>query len=146
MVLQVGRVCAAVARGVRLRAQGVAAAAAGAGDTRSMRLIIEGWRSHPHSYGVVAQFLALELAGRDGVDVLFRDLPFVYPSVKPGLGDPAMERRLRDIPTAAPDETADATIRLLAPVPLRPATGGRTLVFCTAEFGIVHSEMLNGSL
>lgn len=111
-----------------------------------MRLIVEGWRFHPHSYGVVAQFLALELARRDGVEVYFRDLPFVYPSVKPGLGDPEMERRLREIPTAAPDQTADATIRVLAPAPLRPAQAGRTLVFCTAEFGIVHAEMLNGSL
>jgi len=68
-----------------------------------MRVIFEGWRHYPHSYGVVDQFLALELFARDGIQVFHRDIPFVFPKVRPGLGDPEMERRLAKIPTAKPD-------------------------------------------
>jgi predicted O-linked N-acetylglucosamine transferase (SPINDLY family)/glycosyltransferase involved in cell wall biosynthesis len=111
-----------------------------------MRVIFEGWRHYPHSYGVVDQFLALELFAQEGIEVFHRDIPFVFPKVRPGLGDPEMERRLAKFPTARPDQQADATVRIIAPAPLRPAAGGRTLVFCTAEFGILQPAMIEGSL
>lgn len=111
-----------------------------------MRVIFEGWRHYPHSYGVVDQFLALELFARPGVEVFHRDIPFVFPKVKPGLGDPEMERRLGEIPTAKADQAADATVRIIAPAPLRPAPSGRTLVFCTAEFGTLQPAMIEGTL
>ena len=111
-----------------------------------MRVIFEGWRHYPHSYGVVDQFLALELFGRVGIEVFHRDIPFVFPKVRTGLGDPEVERRLAKIPTARPDQQADATVRIIAPAPLHPAASGRTLVFCTAEFGILQPAMIEGSL
>jgi hypothetical protein len=55
---------------------------------------------------VVDQFLALELFGRAGVEVFHRDIPFVFPKVRPVLGDPEVERRLAKIPTAKPDQQA----------------------------------------
>jgi len=111
-----------------------------------MKLIFEGWRRFPHSYGVVDQFLCLELFQRPGIELFHRDIPFVFPQVTPGLGDVDFERRLEQIPAAGPSETADATIRFVAPAPIHPAKTGQTLVFCTAEFGIVQPAMVEGSI
>jgi predicted O-linked N-acetylglucosamine transferase (SPINDLY family) len=110
-----------------------------------MRVVLEGWRFLPHSYGVVDQFLCLELMGRAGVELFHRDVPYMLPTLasKPGqLGDQEMARRLAQIPTAPPDLTGDATVRLHVPLNLEPASAGRTLVFGTAEFGVIDPRVL----
>ena len=113
-----------------------------------MRLIIEGWRFLPHSYGVVDQFLCRELSNRGGIELFHRDIPYVDARVKANpaaLGDEEAARRLMEIPAPPQGMDADATIRLFVPLDLSAAPSGRTLVFATAEFGFLDLRQIGKS-
>jgi predicted O-linked N-acetylglucosamine transferase (SPINDLY family)/glycosyltransferase involved in cell wall biosynthesis len=113
-----------------------------------MRLIIEGWRFLPHSYGVIAQFLGLELCRRGEVELFHRDIPFFDPSVRAAadsLGDESVASRLAHLRAAQPDQNADATLRVFVPLNFEPAASKRTLVFATAEFGALDPAQIGKS-
>ncbi len=113
-----------------------------------MRVIIEGWRFLPHSYGVVDRALCLELLQRPGVQVLHRDVPYVHSVIRnepATLGDPQLAARMAQVPPADAAQEADATLRLFAPLNLEPAPRGRTLVFTTAEFGMHDPQQIGRS-
>lgn len=113
-----------------------------------MRLIIEGWRFLPHSYGVVDQFLCRQLLGRAGIELFHRDIPYVDPKIKANpasLGDEEAARPLMEIPAAREGMDADATVRLFVPLDLSAARSRRTLVFATAEFGFLDLRQIGKS-
>src|SRR6185437_6445205 len=112
-----------------------------------MRLIIEGWRFVPDSYGIGDQFLCMELLRRPNVQLFHRDIPFVNPKVASdpsALGDERLASQLAKIPAARPDQPADATLRLFVPLNFAPAPSGRTLVFGTAEFAVLDENQIAG--
>src|SRR4051812_183850 len=82
-------------------------------------VVVEGWRLVPHSYAVVGQALALELARRGDVRVFFRDVPLAFPAWKPepGLLPAEDEARLRAIPAppGGAGEGVDAVLRVSWP-------------------------------
>jgi len=113
-----------------------------------MRIIIEGWRSLPHSYGVIDQFLSLELWGRGDVELFHRYVPFFDASVRTGadtLGDEGFAARLARVPTARVEQEADTTVRIFVPLDLTPAASKRTLVFATSEFAIFDANQIGRS-
>jgi hypothetical protein len=107
----------------------------------AMRLFVEGWRFLPHSYAMVNQFQLLELRRHADVELYHRDMPYYaahWPVVN-GLFDPEREAALRSLPTPPADELPDATLRLYVPFNFLPAPAGRTLVWCTTEWGTADS-------
>lgn len=105
------------------------------------RIVVEGWRFLPHSFGIVNQYQCLELLNRPGVELYHRDMPYFSRSWRPakGLLTEAQEARLRAIPAPPAGLTPDAVLRMTVPYRLRadPAAA-RTFVWGTAEFGCVQ--------
>lgn len=102
-------------------------------------LVVEGWRFIPHSYALVNQHQLAALAGRTGLDLFHRDLPYYNPvwTPRPGTMPAESERRVRAIPPPPPDLVPDALLRIAVPYDFREARAGRTFIFGTAEFGAV---------
>lgn len=109
-------------------------------------LVVESWRSVPHSYAIVNQHHCLELLRRPGLRLLHRDLPFHRPwQPVAGLFAAEEEEALRAIPAPGPgDEPPDAVLRLAFPYDLTPTAAARTLVFGTAEFNVLAGGSLAG--
>jgi glycosyltransferase involved in cell wall biosynthesis len=104
-------------------------------ERHTKSLIVEGWRFVPHSYAVVNQWQLLALLRRDDIAVRVVDAPLFAPHWLPteGLFDAAAEQALRAIPTAAPEEAADVTLRMSFPLDLAPSRSRLTAVFGTCE-------------
>ena len=65
-----------------------------------MRLLVEGWRNLPHSYGLVNCYQILELLKRDEVTLFFRDAPYFSKRWRPmsGIFQPKDEEILNSLP------------------------------------------------
>jgi glycosyltransferase involved in cell wall biosynthesis len=110
------------------------------GQGRDRTLLVEGWRSIPHSYALVNQYQLLELLRqRDAVRVLHRDLPFHDADwrAQRGILDEADERLIAAIPSPAAGEPADASYRIGFPYDFCRPAAPRSLVFATSEYGFV---------
>jgi glycosyltransferase involved in cell wall biosynthesis len=97
-------------------------------------LLIEGWRTSPHSYALVNQRQLLHLLDDPRFSIRHRDLPFYqahWAHVDSGL--PASDQaRLASIPTASEGPWADLTYRIGYPFRVHPGQG-RVFVFATRE-------------
>jgi len=107
-------------------------------------VIVQGWRSIPHSYATVNQFQCLELLKRGDVTLYHRDMPFGEKMIPAGRGlfDPAREEKLRAIPAPPADLAADVTLRMVTPYRFEPSGSRRTFVFGTVETGYAHTAVL----
>jgi glycosyltransferase involved in cell wall biosynthesis len=109
---------------------------------------IEGWRLLPHSYSLWAQYLALELLDRPGLEVFFRDadMPDARWAPTRGVLPAAQEDRVLAIPAPPPGSTPDLLARIVFPYDYSPSEARRTLVFGTAEYGIVPNNFVKGGV
>jgi len=108
------------------------------------QLIIEGWRSIPHSYAVVNQWQLIAMAKRDDVAARMVDIPFHRRSWKeqPGLFDPEAQAILDRVERAHPDDAADVTLRIFFPYDFEPSGSRVTAVFGTCEAqGILRRQL-----
>jgi glycosyltransferase involved in cell wall biosynthesis len=99
-------------------------------------LLIEGWRTSPHSYAMVNQHQLLHLLDDQRFSIRHRDIPFYQPHWA-GIdsGFPSEEKaRLASIPGAPDGPWADLTYRISYPIRVDPGQG-RVFVFTTREFG-----------
>jgi glycosyltransferase involved in cell wall biosynthesis len=112
------------------------------------QLIAEGWRFIPHSYAAVYQWQLLQMLDRPALRILHRDLPYCDPQWRqvPGLFDATAEQRLKQIPLAGSQDTADAVFRVGFPINLAALSGVRTFVYGTAEFAVVPPEHIAGGM
>lgn len=110
-----------------------------------MRLLVEGWRSLPHSYAVVNQFQCLELLKHPAITLFHRDLPYFASHWQPiaGLLSPEQEQALAQIPAPSPEQPIDALLRMGYPHDFSPS-GVPTCVFGTTELGIVKRAAIAG--
>lgn len=110
------------------------------------QLIIESWRSLPHSFAVINQFQCLELLRRNNIQLFHHDAPYFADYWKPtsGLFSPEEEGILRIIPPPVPDQKADVTLRLYFPFNLSPSSSRLTAVFGVNEFKIVTDDQFSG--
>ena len=109
-------------------------------------ILVEGWRFVPHSYAIVNQWQCLQLVNRNKFKLFMHDLPFAQRRWKPvrGLFDATSEAAIAALGELPAGEQPDATLRLVVPVPMRPAPHGRTFVLGTADFGWLPRAMLEG--
>lgn len=101
------------------------------------RVLVEGWRFIHHSYALVAQSHCLCLLRRDGIELRFRDLPFLAEAwtQKPGIFTPAQEQALLALCAPEPSFAPDATFTLHAESPdFSAPSHGRRFTFGTAEY------------
>ena len=112
-------------------------------ETEKM-LVVEGWRFLPHSYAVVNQFQLLALLAIAGLRLFHRDLPLYLDhwGRVSNLFPPASEAALEKIPGPPSNDVPQALYRIGFPYDLRPAPGGRTVVFGTSELLWVDQSML----
>ena len=112
-----------------------------------MRIVVEGWRFLPHSFGIVNQYQCLELLNRPDVELYHRDMPYLFKNWRPtsGLFPEAQEARLRAIPEPPEGLQSDAVLRMAVPyrVEADPAAR-RTFMWGTAEWGIVRDAAMVG--
>ena len=98
-------------------------------------LVIEGWRTSPHSYALVNQHQLLHLLEEPRLRVFHRDIPFFqaqWATLDSGL--PAvLQARLAAIAPPPAVLTADLTYRISYPLRIHPGVG-RVFVFATCEF------------
>jgi glycosyltransferase involved in cell wall biosynthesis len=110
------------------------------------RLLIEGWRSIPHSYALVNQFQILELLSRQEISIAHRDLPFSSrwrPTA--GLFSAEQEALLASLPAPGARERFDAVYRIGFPFDLADSPRAeRTVVFGTAEYGRALTASIAG--
>jgi glycosyltransferase involved in cell wall biosynthesis len=108
------------------------------------QLIVEGWRSIPHSYAVVNQWQLISMATRDDVAVRMVDIPFQRRSWKAqdGLFDPEAQAILDRVERADPEDAADVTLRIFFPYDFEPSRSRLTAVFGTCEAqGILRRQL-----
>ena len=98
-------------------------------------LAVKGWRFLPHSYAMVNQWQLLSLLRRPDIVLKHLDAPHYKPNWprSDNVFGPQAERRLAAIPVAAPDEPADALLRLYFPYDFSPSSARLTAVFGTSE-------------
>ncbi len=110
-----------------------------------MQLLVEGWRSLPHSYAVINQFQCLELLQRPDITLFHRDLPYYASHWQPvgGLFSPRQEAALASLADVPANQTVSALLRMGYPHDVSP-TSVRTCVFGTTELGIVKSAAIAG--
>jgi glycosyltransferase involved in cell wall biosynthesis len=108
-------------------------------------VVVEGWRSIPHSYAIVAAQYCLELRRRPELTLYFRDVPFLNPAwnAVPGLLPPEQESVLRAIPAPPPDLRPEVYLRLACPHFFHNEPGAaRTFVWGTSEFRVVQDDAM----
>jgi glycosyltransferase involved in cell wall biosynthesis len=113
--------------------------------TTGRRILIEGWRAIPHSYALVNQFQILEMLTRPELAIAHRDLAYILPQWqgRTGIFSAEQEKILGAALPPAPGEKFDALYRIAAPFDFRAAESApRTVVFGTAEFGIVPAHFI----
>ena len=112
--------------------------------------LVSGWRSIPHSYAVVGEYLCLELLRRTPrLRLFFQDIPYFNPSwqASAGLHSAESDAALRSIPPPPAGLSADAELRVEYPYDLlRPARAARTTVFGTAEYLSVPPSFFAGGV
>ncbi len=111
-----------------------------------MHIIIEGWRFLPHSYAIANQFQLLEMLNRAYLKIYHQDIPYISKSWQPvtGLFPQNAETALRNIPNPSPQQPADATLRMYAPLNLKSSTSNRTAIFGCTEWGVVTKSIIQG--
>ncbi|NJK27312.1 MAG: hypothetical protein HC925_00230 [Coleofasciculaceae cyanobacterium SM2_3_26] len=113
-----------------------------------MRLIVEGWRAIPHSYAVINQFQLLDMIQRPDLQVFHRDMPYITQDWKPvrGLLGETAEAALAAIPQPAPQQDADATLRVYCPFNFTPGTTPKNRYLCRYGMGDCHpgGDAVNG--
>ena len=113
-------------------------------------ILVSGWRSIPHSYAVVGEYLCLELLRRaPQLRLFFQDIPYFNPSwqASAGLHSAESDAALRSIPPPPAGLSADAELRVEYPYDLlRPARAARTTVFGTAEYLSVPPSFFAGGV
>jgi len=113
-------------------------------------ILVSGWRSIPHSYAVVGEYLCLELLRRTPrLRLFFQDIPYFNPSwqASAGLHSAESDAALRSIPPPPAGLSADAELRVEYPYDLlRPARAARTTVFGTAEYLSVPPSFFAGGV
>ncbi|NJK37504.1 MAG: glycosyltransferase [Oscillatoriales cyanobacterium SM2_3_0] len=109
-------------------------------------LIVEGWRSIPHSYALINCCQLLELIHHPQVQLFHRDMPYVTDEWKGGQGLFSLdaERFLDQIPQPEPNQMAEATLRMYCPFNLANSTSAKTVVFGCTEWGIIPQSILRG--
>ncbi len=111
-----------------------------------LRLTIEGWRFLPHSFSIVNQFHCLELLRRPDLEIFHRDFPYFSPHWQPikGLFSSTEEALLQGIPQPPEDSSpGDVTFRIAVPYSFTPASGDRTALFITSEWGFLEPDFVN---
>ena len=98
------------------------------------RLLVEGWRIIPHSYGIVNQQQCLEMLRRPGIDLMFRDTPIPAPLGEQvrGILSESDERKIENIPPYDGGKL-DAVLRMGYPFDFGPSKCKQTFVFATCE-------------
>jgi glycosyltransferase involved in cell wall biosynthesis len=111
-----------------------------------MKLAIEGWRSVPHSYALINQFLCLELMKRSNVSMSHQDLPFFDPSwdIVKGLFSPEQEVLFDQYESLPADQDFDARWRVAFPFDLQ-SSWEPTFVFATSECYIIPDCFIAGN-
>ena len=111
-------------------------------------LIVEGWRFLPHSYAIVNQWQLLSLLRRPKIAVKVVDAPLYRAQwqVEKGLFEQREELALRSIETAKPDEGADVTLRIFAPLDFSLSYSRQTIVFGTSETQVIQRNHLRDRL
>ncbi|MGA3066616.1 MAG: glycosyltransferase family 4 protein [Tepidisphaeraceae bacterium] len=115
--------------------------------TTKRRLLIEGWRSVPHSYCLVNEQHILELLSRGDIELAHRDLAYNDPgwTAETGLFAADRERLIASLRAPEAGERFDAVYRIAAPFNLGGSPWAeRTVVFGTAEFGMVPAMFILG--
>ena len=107
-------------------------------------LLIEGYRTFPHSYALVAQSHCLSLLRRGGFDLRFTDLPPPKPhwQIAHGILDPDEELAIAAI--AAPDDGFMPQATLTYKVDFTPPRQGRRFTFGTAEYRVLRPRQIVG--
>lgn len=98
-------------------------------------LIVEGWRSLPHSYAIVNEWQLLALRQRANFGIKVADVPLYQRrwQTREGLFDSTRQQVLSSIPSAEPDEAGDVTLRIFFPFDFSTSRSHRTAVFGTLE-------------
>ncbi|MGC9526677.1 MAG: glycosyltransferase family 4 protein [Limnospira sp.] len=112
----------------------------------SYQMVVEGWRSIPHSYALINSHQLLELKKRSRLELFHRDMPYVTEDWKPspGLFSPEEEAILDHLPQPPDDLEADITLRMYCPFNLASSNSKITAVFGCTEWGIVPQTILRG--
>lgn len=110
--------------------------------TTRPKILIEGWRSLPHSYALVNQWQLLSLRMRSDIDFKVRDIPYLYPHWKQmrGVLSPEAESSIDAIRMADENEKFDAVYRIGFPYDFTIADAARTAVFMTSEYQALPPE------
>jgi glycosyltransferase involved in cell wall biosynthesis len=98
-------------------------------------LLIEGWRTSPHSYALVNQHQLLHLLDEPRLRIFHHDISFFQPqwaALDSGL-PAALQARLAAIPPLPAQLTPDLTYRISYPLRIH-AGAGRVFVYGTCEF------------
>ncbi|TBO32588.1 glycosyltransferase [Aquabacterium lacunae] len=113
-------------------------------------LQVEGWRGVNHSFALVNQHQLLELMRRPGWQVCHRDLPFAMghwsrERNSPGFMPGEMEA-IDALPAPAPEQRADAWLRLGSPFAAVTEAAGPQLTFMVTELGITARSFADPAL
>ena len=100
-----------------------------------IKLLVEGWRSIPHSYAVVNQFQCLEFLKRRDIKLYHRDMPKLNLNWKSEvLFDENSEHQLKNIPDLSEKEVPNVLLRIDFPHRLNPIDDAKVFVFTTSEY------------
>lgn len=110
------------------------------------RLIVEGWRSIPHSYALINSYQLLEFLQQPNLELFHQDMPYVTETwkAKPGLFSAEAEAALDQIPIPPESQGADVTLRMYCPFNLATSKSAKTFLFGCTEWGIVPQTILRG--
>jgi len=109
-------------------------------------LVIEGWRTSPHSYALVNQHQLLHLLEEPRLRVFHHDIPFFqaqWATLDSGL-PAALQARLAAVAPPPADVVPDLTYRISYPLRIHPGAG-RVFVFATCEFSGQLADACVGS-
>ncbi|WP_026103729.1 MULTISPECIES: glycosyltransferase [Kamptonema] len=110
-----------------------------------MQIIVEGWHFLCHSYSVVNQFQMMEMLKRPDLELFHRDMPYIDEGWKTEVSDrDRTTQALRNIPTPAPNQPADVTLRMYCPWNFANSNSSQTWVFAATEWGTVTNNVLEG--
>ena len=109
-------------------------------------LLIEGWRSIPHSYAIINSFQCLEFLKEPNLTLRHRDIPYANPRWKDA--NRAFPQQAHDtiaaIPALGPNEKYDAVYRITYPYIVRSSDPRKALVYGTAEYRCIPSTYIVG--
>ncbi len=110
------------------------------------RLIVEGWRSIPHSYALINSYQLLAFLRQPNLELFHQDMPYVTDTWKatPGLFSAEAEAALDRIPSPPETRGADVTLRVYCPFNLATSRSAKTYLFACTEWGMVPQTILRG--